>query len=123
MDAQFKARLVDTIQMLSNHVNEIILLGPTPHLRDTAPRCIRASSLDSCAISRSEFDAKTAESRNLLSSIAANDYTVTYIEPADFFCVREICPVLKDGYELYWDSYHVSSTAARNYAATYLGKL
>jgi hypothetical protein len=122
-DADFKARLGTTIRTLSGHVGSIVLLGPTPHLRDSAPRCIRTSSLDACAISRSEFDAETAASRKLLASIAAQDDRVTYIDPADFFCTRDICPVLKDGYGLYWDSYHVSSTAARNYAATYLGRL
>ena len=122
-DARFKARLEATIRMLSGHVGRIVLLGPTPHLRDSAPRCIRASSLDACAMSRSEFDAETAESRKLLATIAAQNDTVSYIDPTDFFCTPDSCPVLKDGYGLYWDSYHVSSTAAHNYAATYPGRL
>lgn len=121
-DVQFQARLLDTIETISPYVNEIILLGPTPRLRDTAPRCIRIDNLDSCAISRSEFDSATRESRRLLASIAESDNRVSYIEPADFFCNGETCPVLKDGYGLYWDSHHVSSTAARKYAATYLNK-
>ena len=123
VDTEFKTRLQETIQKVSPYVKKIILLGPTPQLRDTAPRCINASSMDSCNISRSEFEDKTSESKKLLSSIAANFDTVTYVELADFFCTAEICPVLKDGYGLYWDSYHVSSTAARNYAATFLGRL
>jgi peptidoglycan/LPS O-acetylase OafA/YrhL len=122
-DTEFKTRLQETVKKVSPYVKKIILLGPTPHLRDTAPRCINASSLDACAISRNEFDEKTYESKKLLSSIAANFDTVTYIELTDFFCSPDICPVLKDGYGLYWDSYHVSSTAAHNFAATYLGKL
>ena len=37
-----------------------------------------------------------------------------------FFCNQEVCPALKDGYGLYWDSNHVSSTAARLFASQYL---
>jgi hypothetical protein len=114
---------LDTIQSVSSYVNKIILLGPTPHLSDTAPRCIRASNLGSCAISRSAFDAKTSESRKFLASVAENYDTVTFIDLADFFCTTEICPVLKNGYSLYWDSHHVSSTAARHFSAEYLGKI
>lgn len=121
-DIEFKAGLMDTIQEVSRYVNKIILLGPTPRLPDTAPRCIRASSLDSCAVSRTTFDAQTLQSRRFLASVAENYDTVTFIDLADFFCTTDICPVLKDGYSLYWDSYHVSSTAARNFAAEYLGK-
>ena len=118
--AEYKASLQDTIKRVAPAVKKMILLGPTPRLPDSAPRCIRTSSLDACAVSRSEFDAKTSESRQLLASIAATYDTVTYVDPADFFCTDESCPVLKDGYGLYWDANHVSSTAARNFAAIYL---
>ena len=122
-DSDLKARLHDTIQTVSPYVRNIILLGPTPSLRDTAPRCINASSLDSCAVSRGEFDTEAGESRMILASVAAHYDKVNYIELADFFCTPEVCPVLKDGYGLYWDSYHVSSTAVRNFSAMYLGKI
>ncbi|MCK5480367.1 MAG: hypothetical protein KAJ06_04445, partial [Gammaproteobacteria bacterium] len=118
--AEYKASLQDTIKQVAPAVKKMILLGPTPRLPDSAPRCIRTSSLDACAVSRSEFDAKTSESRQLLASIAATYDTVAYVDPADFFCTDESCPVLKDGYGLYWDANHVSSTAARNFAAIYL---
>ncbi len=117
---EYKASLQDTIKRVAPAVKKMILLGPIPRLPDSAPRCIRTSSLDACAVSRSEFDAITLESRRLLASIAAAYETVTYVDPSDFFCTDEICPVLKDGYGLYWDSNHVSSTAARLFAAMYL---
>lgn len=120
---EYKTGLLDTVRQVLPIVKKIILLGPTPHLPDSAPRCIRASNLDACAVNRNEFDAITSESRQLLVSIATAYEAVTYLDPADFFCTDEICPVLKDGYGLYWDSYHVSSTAARNFAAASLGKM
>lgn len=122
-DNDLQARLHETIQTVSPDVRNIILLGPTPSLRDTAPGCINASSLDACAVSRREFDAEAGESRMILASLAAQYDKVSYIELADFFCTPEVCPVLKDGYGLYWDSYHVSSTAARKFSAIYLGNI
>jgi len=118
--AEYRASLHNTIRRVEPDANKIILLGPTPHLSDSAPRCIRTFSLDACAVSRTEFDEKTAESRQLLASIASAYDKVVYIDPADFFCSDEICPVLKDGYALYWDANHVSSTAARRFATAYL---
>ena len=38
----------------------------------------------------------------------------------DFFCNAVTCPVMKDGYSLYWDEHHVSSTAAEHFAKQYL---
>ncbi|NOX68188.1 MAG: acyltransferase [Gammaproteobacteria bacterium] len=121
--ADYAVRLRETIEQVVPIVKNVILLGPTPHLADSAPRCIRASNLDACAIKRSRFDTRTQASRELLESIAIAYDTVVYADPADFFCTDEICPVLKDGYSLYWDSNHVSSTAARSFAVTYLDEI
>ncbi len=121
--AEYRTRLQETIEAVLPYVKQIILLGPTPRLPDTIPRCIRTSSLDDCTVSRSEFDARTSQSRKLLASMAMTYDMVTYVDPADFFCTPEICPAFKDGYGLYWDSHHVSSTAARNFASGYLDKI
>lgn len=117
---EFEQKLVDTIRVAQSLTGKIILMGSTPQLRDTVPRCIRADSLDACAISRTEFDAQASESRRLLSAIASRFDAVDYVEPADFFCSAEICPAIKDGYGLYWDASHVSSTAVREFSDSFL---
>jgi hypothetical protein len=118
--AAFRAQLATTLQQLLPHVKQIILLGPTPHLRDSAVRCIEQSNLAACAIDRGTFAAQTVAARRGLMSFTAMSPKIRYVETADFFCTPGICPVLKDGYSLYWDDSHVSSTAARHFAEQYL---
>jgi hypothetical protein len=118
--ADLDRSLRETLAKLTRRAGQIIILGPTPRLRDTAPRCMATSGLDTCAVDRKEFDSGVAETRKLLASISSAYPEVVYVDPVDFFCTPDLCPVLKNGYGLYWDAYHVSSTAARNFAKEYL---
>ncbi len=117
----FRGKFEATVQRLAPRVRKIILLGPTPYLHDTALRCIESGNLAACAVGRREFDEVSDASRKWLASIAAQYANVEYVDLGGFFCNSDVCPVLKDGYALYWDSNHVSSTAARNFTASYLG--
>ena len=119
-DRNFKARFEVSMGLVTPRVRKILILGPTPILHDTAPRCIEADDLAACAIRRSEFDAQYDGARKLLMATAEKYGNVEYVELAEFFCDAVLCPVLKDGYALYWDSNHVSSTAARNFSAQYI---
>jgi len=119
-EADFGARFQATVERVAPTVKKIILLGPTPHLRDSVPQCIAAGNLPACALSRREFDAQSGAARALLKSLAAKYANVEYVELADVFCSAEICPAVKDGYGLYWDSNHVASSAARRFADEYL---
>lgn len=101
-------------------VRRVIILGPTPYLRDSTPHCIRTGKLDACAISRDDFNAQSAEPSQQLRSLANRNAKIRYVDLADFFCTQESCPVLKDGYALYWDTNHVSTTAARRFASGFL---
>ena len=44
------------------------------------------------------------------------------IDATDFFCDADVCPVVRDGYSLYWDDDHISATAARTFAERYLAE-
>jgi peptidoglycan/LPS O-acetylase OafA/YrhL len=116
----FKGKFESTMQRLVPQVRRIVLLGPTPYLHDSAPRCIESGNLDACAVSRSGFEVRYGASRQFLAALAAKYDNAEYVDLTDFFCDQETCPVLKDGYALYWDSNHVSSTAARHFSARYL---
>ena len=116
----FQKQLAATIAQVLPNVGRIILLGPTPEIRDSAPRCIERSELAACAIDRRSFNAAADASRKLLQSLAATSTKIEYVELANFFCGADTCPVLKDGYSLYTDTKHVSSTAARHFAVQYL---
>jgi len=56
----------------------------------------------------------------MLQRVAATHSNVEYVDVADFFCSQVNCLALKDGYGLYWDTNHVSSTAARMFALNYI---
>jgi peptidoglycan/LPS O-acetylase OafA/YrhL len=118
--AQLGARLDATLKAVRPRVARILLLGPSPVLRDEVPRCIRSGHPDRCAVTREEYDAYAAASRAMLQRLAAANPGVEYVEVADFFCGPTTCPPLKDGYGLYWDSNHVSSTAARRFAQAWI---
>ncbi|MGA9852138.1 MAG: acyltransferase family protein [Gammaproteobacteria bacterium] len=111
-----------TVKQVAPLVKEIILLGPTPNLRDPVPDCIRTHHLSACAISYSDYKLQSDPVRTLLRSLAAKYKNIEYVELSNFFCNTETCPALKDGYGLYWDSHHVSTTAARAFSQTYLGQ-
>jgi len=118
--SDFGARLALTIEQILPYVGRIVLMGPTPTLRDTGPRCIEQSNIDACSVTREEFDQAAESARKLLKSLVRLSAKIEYVEPEDFFCTIEICPVLKDGYGLYSDDNHVSSTAARQFVSAYL---
>ncbi|MGR9117441.1 MAG: acyltransferase family protein [Gammaproteobacteria bacterium] len=116
----FKEKFESTLHMMASHVRKILLLGPTPYLNESAPRCIKLNNLDMCAITRNEFEARYGNSKRFLKALAAKYENVEYVELTSFFCDQKTCPVLKNGYALYWDSNHVSSTAARNFTELYI---
>ncbi|HEX7045131.1 MAG TPA: SGNH hydrolase domain-containing protein [Burkholderiales bacterium] len=86
--------------------------GRTSRGRDTPPRTDARTATSRALVHKQReagrvrcppqgIDTKSAAARALLRSIAANYRNVEYIEPADFFCDAETCPVIKDGYALY----------------------
>ncbi len=112
--------LEHSVQVASKHARAVLIFLPSPQIRDPSAKCIRLHRLDACAQSREEFDRSSARARALLSGLAARYQNVTLVDAADFLCNRGACPVMKDGYALYWDSHHVSSTAAKAFAGAYL---
>jgi peptidoglycan/LPS O-acetylase OafA/YrhL len=117
-----KEGIRSTLEALSPKVRQIFLLGPSPVLRDQAPKCIRVNQLDACAITRKEFDHASAPTRALLKSLVAQYKNVEYVELGDFLCTVKECGVVKEGIVLYTDQSHVSFTAAKKFAADYTAK-
>jgi len=113
-----RAALRATLAALAS-VPHVVILGPTPEMRDLVSRCIRTGHIDACAISRTQFDTDAAPVMADLHAAAAKIPNVQVIDMVDFFCTASTCPATKDGYALYWDSHHVSYTAATAYAKKY----
>lgn len=111
--------LGDALDQLS-HVPEVLLMAPPSEIRHAAPLCIASGRERDCEVTRAQYDAYAARARDVLRSIAAGRDNVRIVDPADFFCDEVRCPVSRDGYSLFWDDDHVSSTAARAFADIYL---
>jgi peptidoglycan/LPS O-acetylase OafA/YrhL len=118
----FAAKFDATIRLLSPRVKKILLLGPTPYMRDSVPQCIASHNLPACATTRHDYELQTDTARKLLHAIAAKYPNVEYVELEDFFCDAQSCPAMKDGYALYWDTNHVASTAARAFFNHYIAR-
>lgn len=103
-------------------VPQVIVLASVHELGHPAPKCIAAGRVSECAVPRAEFEAVAGPLRDVLRRLAATRPNVTVVDPADFFCGPAECPVLRDGYSLFWDDDHVSSSAARGFARAYLAE-
>jgi peptidoglycan/LPS O-acetylase OafA/YrhL len=102
-----------TLEAVSTKVRHVVLIGPTPELRDTVPRCIRKRAETECALPRATFDRRAAPILASLREAADGLQNVTVVDVTDYFCTTIACPPVKDGLPLYWDSHHPTATAAR----------
>jgi len=102
-----------TLEAVSAKVRHVVLIGPTPALSDTVPRCIRKHAEAECSMPRATFDREAAPILTKLRDAADGLKNVTVVDVTDYFCTASICPPIKDGIPLYWDSHHITVTAAR----------
>jgi hypothetical protein len=102
-----------TLEAVSAKVRHVVLIGPTPEMRDTVPRCIRKREEAECTLPRSTFDRHAAPILAALRNAASGLKNVTVVDVTDYFCTTTACPPVKDGIPLYWDSHHPTATAVR----------
>lgn len=101
-----------------DHVPRVLIIGPTPVMRDGVARCIRKHAEAACTITRREFDAKAKPILAQLRSIAAQHKNAEVIDVTDRFCTATQCPPLWKGSPLYWDDHHIAASAAARMAGT-----
>lgn len=120
-NGEFKEKFASTMNRISSGARRIVVLGPTPTLKDAVPQCIRTNNLDACSVERAKFESASSEIKAFLLSLTKKFDNIQFVDPTNFFCAGSTCPAIKDGYGLYWDSFHVSSTAAREFAKSFIG--
>jgi hypothetical protein len=103
-------------------VPEVVLVSAVPALAHPAPTCIAAGRIDECAVRRVAFEASAGPLRQRLRQLARNHPNLRVVDPTAFFCDAIECPVMKDGYGLFWDDDHVSVTAARAFGEAFLAQ-
>jgi peptidoglycan/LPS O-acetylase OafA/YrhL len=119
-ERDFAADLTATVDQLSPHVRRIFIIGATPDLPASVPDCIRRNSLHSCEVTREQFITQSSAVRALLTSLSKRHPNVTYVETTDFFCNQRTCPGVRNGMALYWDTNHVSSSAAARFGREFV---
>lgn len=115
------AGMRQALAAVSPTAQKVIVIGPVPMLPYMPQKCIQARAIEACSMTRSDYDRQAANARTFLKAEAEKYPNVQYVEPADFFCSPTLCPMMKDGYSLYWDDDHISATAARAFALSYRG--
>jgi len=118
----FNDKFEVTVEAVARTVRQVIILGPTPVLPAPVPHCLASGQMDACTLSRSEFERESGPVQIFLKNLTQKYHNVTYIDLEDFFCSRTSCLAMKDGYGLYWDDNHVSSTAVRHFSQSYFSQ-
>lgn len=103
-----------------DRVPRVIVMGPLPRLKHSAPSCITTGRERKCAYSRKEHELATEEAWRGLLSLAARHPQVVLVDPTDFFCDELLCPVSRWGYALFVDRDHITATASRSFGERYL---
>jgi hypothetical protein len=103
------------LEVLSPRVQRIVVMGALPVMRYSPQKCLQDRRVSECAMPREEFDSAAAAPMAFLHQQANLYPNVEIIDPAGFFCTATVCPMMRDGYSLYWDDDHISASAARNF--------
>jgi len=118
--ARLRQGLRSTLTALAP-VRRIVIVGPTPYLRDKIGKCIRAG--EECGPSRIVFELDAKPFRRLIEETARDYPAVVVADPTPEMCTLARCPGVRDGVPLYYDKTHVSRSAAESYARNWAGTL
>lgn len=103
--------MLATLQAISPHVGEIVVMGPIPQLRAGISHCLLLDL--NCTLSRREFEELRGDALDQLRALESQIPNLRVIDPSPFFCSAEECFLQRDGVYLYWDDDHISASAAR----------
>jgi peptidoglycan/LPS O-acetylase OafA/YrhL len=105
------------VQRAAPHAGRILIVGPTPEMRDDMRRCIPLGA--DCSIARAEFETGAARARREIAKLDAMP-DVDVIDAAAWLCDARTCRDREDGHPLYRDANHVSDWGARAFAEHYV---
>jgi len=102
----------------------LILLDP-PEVKQPIPDCLYIHYDDPilCGISRAEYEQNTSDVVAAITAAAAPFDNVRVLNPVMRFCDKIQCPPIVDGTPMLFDDDHISTSAARALAPSYLPHL
>ena len=109
----WKAGLARSIEAIAQLGTKVLIIGETPKtLGDDVPACVRShpNDISKCANTRdrAEFPDKVFA----LMEVAV-DHRATFVNPVDWICDTQICPVVIGGHVVYRDYNHMSEAFSR----------
>lgn len=105
--------LARSISAIAQPGTKALVIGETPKtLGDEVPACIRnhRSDISTCANRRSR--AEYPEKVSALADVA-HEHNAMYVNPVDWICDTETCPVVIGGHVVYRDYNHMSDAFSR----------
>ena len=117
--AERVAELSEALDRLG-HIRRILVMGPLPDLLQPAPDCIGLGWEESCSRKAPDHRMRVERAWGELDVLARRHRNVVLVDPTDFFCDERVCPPVRHGFGLYWDSNHITASASRGFADVYL---
>ncbi|XVU25264.1 SGNH hydrolase domain-containing protein [Actinoplanes sp. CA-054009] len=108
---EWQEGLAATLRTLRRSATEVVVLGDTPVLDQSAPECLSANVADisACFTSRT---AATARVWNTADAAAARDTGAGYVSVLPWLCTRVCTPVIGN-VTVYRNRFHLTGTYAR----------
>jgi len=109
----WRAGLGRSIQNIAGSGTKVLIIGETPKTSGAdIPPCIRANRTDVSKCSNARSAAEFPKKIEMFEQVAA-EHGATFVNPVDWFCTAEVCPVLINGRVVYRDYNHVSDQFSR----------
>ena len=109
----WRAGLGRSIQNIAGPGTKVLILGETPKTNGAdIPPCIRANRSDVSKCSNVRSAAEFPKKIEMFERVAA-EHGATFVNPVDWFCTSDVCPVLINGRIVYRDYNHVSDQFSR----------
>jgi hypothetical protein len=99
------------LRELQKDADRVVLIGDTPNPKNDPPDCLSQHLDDMLACTNAKArSTNTKRARN--EDTLAESIGVTWIDPTDWVCPTDPCPVVIDGYLVYRDSGHIATSFA-----------
>lgn len=110
-----------TLDRLSEHAGELIVLGDTPYAARDIPNCLWENLRNVTACVRSRTDSFSRR-LTVVELAAASEAGARYVQADDLFCGPTMCPVIVGDILVYRDVTHITTTFM-TWVAPALGEL
>jgi hypothetical protein len=113
-DAEWEAGMDRTLGRIAPNTSHLVVLADTPSAAANPQQCLSSNrtTMQQCSNRRE----RAVESGRLAAEVAAAERVgATFIDPSDWFCTDERCPMVLGDVLLFRDADHITTTGAEWY--------